>query len=292
MRVDVPTLTTMRIGSALPQLAGLFVGGDDGVHGRAAEAALLQHAHPLDGGAAGAADGVLQSAGVAAVFQQHPGRAQHHLGGVLLGLGPGQAAGHAAVGQGLDELPGPGRAAARHAAGRVDQVFGDGIHPAGADQQAAGAGFLVPGEAQGAVGHHPFAHCGGDIGVDADDGIIPAGHLPDLRHGQPRRHGAQDEPFAPGCPGGKKALQGSQHPGHHLGLDPQKDQIAAGGVLVRAGAAAQFGGQRFGLGGGAVCQHHILRRGHPADGPGQRPAHIAAANKAHCFHSQFLLIKV
>ena len=229
---------------------------------------------------------------MAAVFQQHPGRTQHHLGGVLLGFGPGQAAGHAAVGQGLNELAGPRRPAAGYAAGSVDQVFVQGVQPAGPRHHAAEIGLLGAGDAQGAVGDHPFAHGGGDIGVDADDGVVPAGHLADLGHGQPCRHGAQHKALAFGGPRGEHGLQRGQHPGHHLGLDPQKDQIAAGGVLVRAGAAAQFGGQRFGLGGGAVCQHHILRRGHPADGPGQRPAHIAAANKAHCFHSQFLLIKV
>ena len=198
----------------------------------------------------------------------------------------------AAVGQRLDELAGPGRPAARHAAGRVDQVFGDGVDPAGPGHQAAEVGLLLGGGVKGAVGDHPLAAGGRDVGVDADDGVGPAGHLLNLRHGQPGRHGAEDEPLALRRTPGKDRLQRGQHPGHHLGLDAQKDQVAAGGVLVGTGAAAQFGGQRLGFGRGAVCQNHVRRRSHPADCPGHRAAHVAAANKAYRFHFPFLLDKL
>ena len=72
-----------------------------------------------------------ECAGVLAALKHQLCAAQDHLGGVLLRLGTGQAAGHAAVGQRLDELVHPGRAAAGHAAGRVDEAFRHSIQPPG-----------------------------------------------------------------------------------------------------------------------------------------------------------------
>ena len=72
--------------STLSHLFCLVVGGDDGVHHRAPQAFFFQHAHALNGAAAGAAHSVLQRTGVFAAFQHQLCAAQHHLGGIFLGF--------------------------------------------------------------------------------------------------------------------------------------------------------------------------------------------------------------
>ena len=115
---------------------------------------FFQHPHALDGAAAGAAHGVLECAGVLAALKHQLRTAQDHLGGVLLRLGTGQAAGHAAVGQRLDELVHPGRAAAGHAAGRVDEAFRHSIQPPGGGHQLQELGLFLGGDVGGAVLDH------------------------------------------------------------------------------------------------------------------------------------------
>ena len=53
-------------GGSVLQRQRLFIGGNDGLHGRRAEAAPLQRPDPGDGGAAGRADGMLHGGGVLA----------------------------------------------------------------------------------------------------------------------------------------------------------------------------------------------------------------------------------
>ena len=73
--VEVPTLTTMRIKLTLSHFLCLVVGGNHRIGHRAAEAVLFQHAHALNGAAAGAAHRVLELTGVFSAFQHQLGAA-------------------------------------------------------------------------------------------------------------------------------------------------------------------------------------------------------------------------
>ena len=91
---------------------------------------LFQHAHALNGAAAGAAYGILEFAGMLSAFQHQLCAAQNHLRGIFLRFGAGQAAGHAAISQSLNKLVHPCRAAAGNAAGSIDQTFWHGVQTA------------------------------------------------------------------------------------------------------------------------------------------------------------------
>ena len=69
---------TGRFFFALFQLIVGFAGGDDGIHYRAAETALFQSPHTLNGGAAGRTDSVLHGAGVLTAGERQLCGAQHH----------------------------------------------------------------------------------------------------------------------------------------------------------------------------------------------------------------------
>lgn len=97
--------------------------GQDRIHDGSPQPPLFQDADALDGGATGGADGVLQLAWMVSRGQKQGGGTQEHLRSVAVGVFPGQAAGYAAIGQGLQELADKGRAAACHGAGGVQQGF-------------------------------------------------------------------------------------------------------------------------------------------------------------------------
>lgn len=78
--------------------------GQDRIHDGSPQPPLFQDADALDGGATGGADGVLQLAWMVSRGQKQGGGTQEHLRSVAVGVFPGQAAGYAAIGQGLQEL--------------------------------------------------------------------------------------------------------------------------------------------------------------------------------------------
>ena len=95
------------------------------------DAPLLQDPDALDGGAAGTAHLILQYAGVETGLQGQLAGALDHLGGIEQGLGPGQAAGHAAVRQPLHDLKDIGAAAAGDGGGGLDQRLIQRVEGAG-----------------------------------------------------------------------------------------------------------------------------------------------------------------
>ena len=220
---------------------------------------------------------------MAAAFQHHAGAAQHHLGGIFLGLGAGQAGGHAAIGQCLDKLVHPGRAAAGNCAGGIDQRLRHFVQPPGGLH--GGQPFLQLGRLHvvAAVLDHTGAQRYGGVGHHADDGVTAARHVADLLHRKPRRHADQHKGAAFG-PGLQRGGQLVQHVSHHLGFDPQKNKIAdTGDLLVGATGTAQIAGQGLRFGWCAVGQQHIPGACTLADRTGHCAAHIAAADKT-VFH--------
>ena len=217
-----------------------------------------------------------------AAFQHQLGAAQDHLSGILLCLGTGQAAGYAAVCQCLNELVHPGRAAAGHAAGCVDQVFRHGIQPPGRGHDLPESFFLLGSHIAGAVLDHAFAHGSRGVGHDADHREVLARHLLNAGNGQSGGHAAQHETARALV---QRELQRCQQGLHHLGLHRQKDQVAFRGHLsVGRHFAAQFLGQSLCLGRGAVCQIDLFRVCSLAHGPRNCAAHVAAAQKTDRFH--------
>ena len=216
-------------------------------------------------------------------LQRQGRRAQHHLGGVHLRLGPGQPAGHAAVGQCLQHQRGKGGAAAGHGAARVHQPLLHVVQqarPGHGRAEGDHAGVVVV-DAIGADHHQALAHGGGRIGVDADDGTVDASHLPDRRHGQPCRHRHQHAGLFPARQG---VVDVREHVRHHEGLHAQEQEVALpGGPDVVAGPRSQGPGQRRRLFRGAVGQQYVFAPDDAAHRRRQRAAHVAAADKAKNF---------
>ena len=241
---------------------------------------LLQRADTGNGGAAGRADGVLQRGGVVTAFQCQLCRAQQHLCGVALGLGPGQTGIDAAVGQRLQKQVRECAAAAGHGAARVHQLFLQLFQQAGAVQQGDKALPLGLRHIVGAaVQRYALTHRYGGIGHDADHRIVAAGHFADACHRQARRHAQQHK-------GSGAFLQGrcdlGEHPGHHLGFDTQQDIVTLAGdsQVVRHGGA-DLVSQLCGFLRGAVGQHDVAAHLHRfGGGPGQCTAHVAGANES------------
>ena len=77
----------------------------------------------------------LSAPGWLAALKHQLRTAQDHLAADSCALARARPAGHAAVGQRLDELIHPGRAAAGHAAGRVDEAFRHSVQPPGGGHQ-------------------------------------------------------------------------------------------------------------------------------------------------------------
>ena len=102
------------------------------------------------------------------------------------------------------------------------------------------------------VENDALAHGGGGVGHDANEGIVSAAPLAQVRDGQGRRHGDQDEPVLPLLQHRSDIRHQSCH---HVGLDAQKDEIRLfrhGGVVC--GLAVQIHRQSLRFGRRAVGQ--------------------------------------
>ena len=86
---------------ARSQCLVFFIRGDDRFHHGAAEAARLQRPHPLDGGAAGRADRVLEDGGMSPAVEQLCRSTLYRLLGAAQRQRAGQPAEYAAVGKRL-----------------------------------------------------------------------------------------------------------------------------------------------------------------------------------------------
>ena len=234
-RVEVPTFTTMRmISLTLSHFLCLIVRGDHGIHHRTAQAVLFQHAHALNGAAAGAAYSILEFAGMLSAFQHQLCAAQYHLCGVFLCLCPGQTAGHAAIGQRFNKLVHPCRAAAGNAAGGIDQTFRHGIQTARRSHDLEEGFFFLSGDITGTVLDHTLTHRSRGVGHDADHRKVLTGQLLNTGDRKARCHAAQHKTAGALVKGELERLEQSFH---HLGLYRQKDQVAVTGDLGVGGCS-------------------------------------------------------
>ena len=210
-------------------------------------------------------------------LHHQPGGAHHGLGGIGQGLVPGQAAGHPAVGQALQEQGAEGRSAAGQSAGRVNEPFPHGVHQSGGSQQSLKCRQLPLRNPQAAHLDHPAAHGGGGVGHQPDDRAVQAGQLLNAPGFQSGGQGGQHEAVLPGGQGGGDALK---HFLHHLGLYAQKDQRAGlGNLLIGDRGSAQLLRQSPGLGRGPVGEKQPGIRAALGRGPGQNGPHSAGADK-------------
>ena len=215
-------------------------------------------------------------------FQHQLCAAQNHLRGIFLRFGAGQAAGHAAVGQSLNKLVHPCRAAAGNAAGGIDQTFRHGIQTARRSHDPEEGFFFLSGDIAGTVLDHTLAHRSRGVGHDADHRKVLTGHLLNTGDRKARCHAAQHKTAGALVKGELERLEQSFH---HLGLYRQKDQAAVTGHLGIGGCfAAQFFGQCLCLGRSAVCQKNFLRVNSFANGTGDGSTHVAAAQKTNGIH--------
>ena len=126
---------------------------------------------------------------------------------------------------------------------------------------------------------HPFPDGGGGVGQDADEGIVPARHGGEGIEGEAGGHGAQHKAVRPS---GQDGGDLGHETGHHLGLDPQEDEVAGLGNFLVGGhpGVGQLGAKCLRLGGGAVgqVQDGALCRA-LVGGLGQGGAHIAGADE-------------
>ena len=210
-------------------------------------------------------------------LQHHLGGPDHGLGGVLHRVGPGQAAGHAAVGHGVQHQVEVGGAAAGDGGAHVHQGLLNPVEFPCLVHDAQEAFQLFLGHlGAGLVKNHALAHSHGGVGHNADDGAVCRCHLLKLGDGEPCRHGHQHGLFRPGGQGGADGLQ---HPAHQVGLDPQEEVAAfLGGLLVGPGGKAQILGQDLGLFQAAVRQNAVGEG--LAHSPGDGASHVAGADEA------------
>ena len=197
-------------------------------------------------------------------------------------MGAGQAAGHAAVGQSLNKLVNPCRAAAGNAAGSIDQAFRHGVQTARGSHDPEERFLFLCGNVGRAILDHAFAHRCRGIGHDTDHRKVLTGQLLNAGDRKACCHAAQHKALGALVQRESERLQQCFH---HLGLHGQKDQVAVTGHLSIGGCfAAQFFGQCLCLGRSAVCQKNLFGLNSFANGTGDGSTHVAAAQKTNGIH--------
>ena len=218
-------------------------------------------------------------------FQHQLGRADDHLGRIQQRLLPGQAAGHTAVGQGLQEQIAERAAAACHRRAGVQHGFRQPVQETAGSQNGAEVLDLLLGHlVVGGIEDHTLANGRRGIGHNPQNRIVLPHHLRQRFQPQTRRHADEDKPVLPG-----RQHRGNffQNTGHHLGFDPQENPLGVLGHLAVGGGhlTAQPLGQHLRLGGGAVGQQNGRRVYRFTGGFHQGPRHISSADESQLIHT-------
>ena len=191
-----------------------------------------------------------------AAFEEHLGRAGKHLGGIGDGLFSGQTAGHGSIRQGFHEHGGEGRPTAGDAGGRLHQVLVQLLHQPGGGHQVPEKGLVRLGDRlRTAVERDPRAHTHGDVGHDAQNGLVFAQEL--LQRGKilARHHGHDELPLLPRF----QCLSDlPQERVQHLGLHAEKQHLRAlRRLLIGYLSASQLLRQAQSLFRAAICQQQL-----------------------------------